>query len=156
MNIPSTVIPSSSFKTPYKAGAPVTDSKPRSSVKSVQPVFVPKTKPLSQSQEKSGNTPIDGGSSVSSPSSSRLQQTATLTVSSIPDITTKTSTLDKAEYTKALETNRARQEDIIKSKSSCRVKPSAGRLFQLKTSGARIKLREIIKGQQSKTNVSKF
>ncbi|XP_078313814.1 uncharacterized protein LOC111129947 isoform X3 [Crassostrea virginica] len=152
MNIPSTVIPSSSFKTPYKAGAPVTDSKPKSSVKSVQPVFVPKTKPLGQSQEKSGNMQIDGGSSVSSPSSSRLQQTATLTVSSIPDITTKTSTLDKAEYTKALETNRARQEDIIKSKSSCRVKPSAGRLFQLKTSGARIKLREIIKGQQSKTN----
>lgn len=150
MNIPSTVIPSSSFKTPYKAGAPVTDSKPKSSVKLVQPVFIPKTKPLGQSQEKSGNTPIDGGSSVSSPSSSRLQQTAT------PDITTKTSTLDKAEYTKALETNRARQEDIIKSKSSCRVKPSAGRLFQLKTSGARIKLREIIKGQQSKTNVSKF
>lgn len=155
MSIPSTVIPGSSFKTPYKAGTPVSDSKPKSSVKSVQPVFVPKSKPLSQSQ-KSGNTPIDGGSSVSSPSSSRLQQTATQTVTSIPDITTKTSTLDKAEYIKTLETNRARQEDIIKSKSSCRVKPSAGRLFQLKTSGARIKLREIIKGQQSKTNVSKF
>lgn len=150
----------SSFRTPYKAGSTSTESQgqPSSVVKSVQPVFVPKSK-----QQAHSASPLDvksGSMTVSKnlgPAVSSSLSTSPQTGNSKQDNTQKTTKSDKEkeEYKKALETARGKQEEMMKSKSSCSVKPSAGRLFQLKTSGTRCKLREVIFGQQqNKTDVS--
>uniref|UniRef100_K1RH48 Breast cancer type 2 susceptibility-like protein n=1 Tax=Magallana gigas TaxID=29159 RepID=K1RH48_MAGGI len=159
-NTPSAATASgSSFRTPYKAGSTSTESQsqPNSMVKSVQPVFVPKSKqqahPASSLDVKSGSKTVSKnlGPAVSSSLSTSPQNG-----NSKQDMTQKTTKSDKEkeEYKKALETGRGKQEEMVKSKSSCSVKPSAGRLFQLKTSGTRCKLREVIFGQQqNKTDV---
>lgn len=160
-NTPSAATASgSSFRTPYKAGSTFTESQGQSSsvVKSVQPVFVPKSK-----QQAHSASPLDiksASKTVSKnlgPAVSSFLSTSPQTGNSKQDMTQKTTKSDKEkeEYKKALETARVKQEEMVKSKSSCSVKPSAGRLFQLKTSGTRCKLREVIFGQQqNKTDVS--
>lgn len=160
-NTPSAAVPGSSFRTPYKAGSTSTESQsqPSSVVKSVQPVFVPKSKQQAHSASsldvKSASKAVSknlGPAVSSSPAVSNSPQTG----NSKQDMTQKTtkSDKDKGEYKKALVTARGKQEEMVRSKSSCSVKPSAGRLFQLKTSGGRCKLREVIFGQQqNKTDV---
>lgn len=160
-NTPSAATASgSSFRTPYKAGSSSTESQGQSSsvVKSVQPVFVPKSK-----QQAHFASPLDVKSESKTvsknlgPAVSSSLSTSPQTGNSKQDMTQKTTKSDKEkeEYKKALETARGKQEEMVKSKSSCSVKPSAGRLFQLKTSGTRCKLREVIFGQQqNKTDVS--
>lgn len=160
-NTPSAATASgSSFRTPYKAGFTSTESQvqPSSVVKSVQPVFVPKSK-----QQAHSASPLDiksASKTVSKnlgPAVSSSLSTSPQTGNSKQDMTKKTTKSDKEkeEYKKALETARGKQEEMMKSKSSCSVKPSPGRLFQLKTSGTRCKLREVIFGQQqNKTDVS--
>nr|XP_034317664.1 breast cancer type 2 susceptibility protein homolog isoform X2 [Crassostrea gigas] len=153
-NTPSAATASgSSFRTPYKAGSTFTESQGQSSsvVKSVQPVFVPKSK-----QQAHSASPLDVKSASKTvsknlgPAVSSSLSTSPQTGNSKQDMTQKTTKSDKEkeEYKKALETARGKQEEMMKSKSSCSVKPSAGRLFQLKTSGTRCKLREVIFGQQ--------
>lgn len=163
-NTPSAATASgSSFRTPYKAGSTSTESQGQLSsvVKSVQPVFVPKSKqqahPASSMDVKSGSKTVSKnlGSVVSS--SPAISTSSSQTGSLKQDVSQKAkiSDKDKEEYKKALQTARGKQEEMVKSKSSCSVKPSAGRLFQLKTSGTRCKLREVIFGQQqNKTDVS--
>lgn len=160
-NTPSAATASgSSFRTPYKAGSTSTESQgqPSSVVKSVQPVFVPKSK-----QQAHSASPLDiksASKTVSKnlgPAVSSSLSISPQTGNSKQDMTQKTTKSDKEkeEYKKALETARDKQEEMVKSKLSCSVKPSAGRLFQLKTSGKRCKLREVIFGQQqNKTDVS--
>lgn len=132
-------------------------------VKSVQPVFVPKSKQQAHSassldvKSASKAESKNLGSAVSS--SPAMSTSSSQTGNSKQDVSQKAkkSNKDEEEYKKALQTARGKQEEMVKSKSSCSVKPSAGRLFQLKTSGVRCKLREVIFGQQqNKTDVSRF
>lgn len=163
-NTPSAATASgSSFRTPYKAGSTSTESQgqPSSVVKSVQPVFVPKSKQQAHSASpldvKSANKAVSKNLGPTVSISPAISTSSSQTGSSKQDVSQKAkiSDKDKEEYKKALQTARSKQEEIVKSKSSCSVKPSPGRLFQLKTSGKRCKLREVIFGQQqNKTDVS--
>lgn len=163
-NTPSAATASgSSFRTPYKAGSTSTESQgqPNSMVKSVQPVFVPKSKQQVHSASSldvnSANKAVSKNLGPAMSSSPAISTSSSQTGSSKQDVSQKAkiSDKDKEEYKKALQTARGKQEEMVKSKSSCSVKPSAGRLFQLKTSGTRCKLREVIFGQQqNKTDVS--
>ncbi|XP_061173343.1 breast cancer type 2 susceptibility protein-like, partial [Saccostrea echinata] len=133
----ASTIQSSTFRTPYKAGTGSITTPPNPVVKSVQPVFVPKTKPCGQPLSS-----LSINKTVNKPST----QHTSCPEQSIPS---RTDGVNKDGYLNALNTAMNKQEDMIKSSRT--VKPSAGRLFQLKNSGQRVRLREVITRSQGNT-----